>query len=61
AAITAGAAFVLFAELFDTIGIDIRWATVLFGLGALTYARHPEGIDQESVEALRRRLRSQGY
>lgn len=23
--------------------------------------RHPEGIDQESVEALRRRLRSQGY
>jgi branched-subunit amino acid ABC-type transport system permease component len=44
AAVTAGAAFVLMPELFERLSIDVRWATVLFGLGALTYAKHPEGI-----------------
>jgi branched-subunit amino acid ABC-type transport system permease component len=51
AAITAGFAFVLMPELFDAIGVSPEIAIVLFGLGALTYARHPEGI----VEAQTRR------
>jgi branched-chain amino acid transport system permease protein len=51
AAITAGAAFVLVPELFDNIGINPAWATVLFGLGALTYAKHPEGIIEANTAA----------
>lgn len=63
AAITAGAAFVLFPELFDRLSIDPRWATVLFGLGALTYAKHPEGILEANTVGtiqLIERLRSRG-
>jgi branched-subunit amino acid ABC-type transport system permease component len=44
AAITAGFVFVLMPELLGDLGISPGWATVLFGVGALTYARHPEGI-----------------
>lgn len=56
AAVVAAAAFVLMPELFDEIGIDLRWATVLFGLGALTYAKHPEGILEANSAAFARRL-----
>jgi ABC-type branched-subunit amino acid transport system permease subunit len=51
AAITAGFAFVLMRELLVELGISPEVGIVLFGLGALTYARHPEGI----VEAQTRR------
>jgi ABC-type branched-subunit amino acid transport system permease subunit len=43
-AIVAGLAFALLPELLKELGISLEWQYVLFGLGALTYARHPEGI-----------------
>lgn len=56
AAITAGLSFVLFAPLIDLLtpldqSTTQAVAFILFGLGALTYAKHPEGI----VEAQTRR------
>jgi branched-subunit amino acid ABC-type transport system permease component len=49
AAITAGLGFVLFAPLIDLLtpldqSTTQAVAYILFGLGALTYAKHPEGI-----------------
>jgi branched-chain amino acid transport system permease protein len=49
AAITAGLGFVLFAPVLDLITPLDQSTTqavtfILFGLGALTYAKHPEGI-----------------
>ncbi len=57
AAITAGLSFVLFAPLLDQFTPLNQTTTqavafILFGLGALTYAKHPEGI----IEAQTRRL-----
>jgi ABC-type branched-subunit amino acid transport system permease subunit len=43
-AVVAGLALVLVPELLKELGIPLEWQYVLFGLGALTYARHPEGI-----------------
>jgi branched-subunit amino acid ABC-type transport system permease component len=43
-AIVAGFALALMPELLKEIGVPLEWQYVLFGLGALTYARHPEGI-----------------
>jgi len=43
-AITAGFAFILVAEFLSRLGLPAGFQFVLFGLGALTYARHPEGI-----------------
>lgn len=57
AAVIAGGAFVLVPELFDTLSLDPRWATVLFGLGALTYAKHPEGIIEANTAAVARLVR----
>jgi len=56
AAITAGVSFVVFAPLLTEITplsqtTAQALAFILFGLGALTYARHPEGI----IEAQTRR------
>jgi ABC-type branched-subunit amino acid transport system permease subunit len=51
-AIVAGLAFVLLPELLKELGVSLEWQYVLFGLGALTYARHPEGI----LEAQKRQL-----
>jgi hypothetical protein len=49
AAITAGLSFVLFAPLLDQLTPLNQTTTqalafILFGLGALTYAKNPEGI-----------------
>jgi ABC-type branched-subunit amino acid transport system permease subunit len=44
AAITAGFSFMLFPEILDRIGVAQSWTFILFGLGAITYAKHPEGI-----------------
>ncbi|HEY3723471.1 MAG TPA: ABC transporter permease, partial [Acidimicrobiia bacterium] len=43
-AINAGIAFVILPVILsDWFGISQTWAFVLFGLGAIQYARHPEG------------------
>jgi branched-subunit amino acid ABC-type transport system permease component len=56
AAITAGLSFVLFAPLLDQITPLNQTTTqavafILFGLGALTYAKHPEGIIEAQTRA----------
>ena len=51
-AVVAGLALVLFPELLKELGISLEWQYVLFGLGALVYARHPEGI----LEAQKRQV-----
>ncbi len=60
AAITAGLALRVFPELLEKAGVDPVWAFVLFGLGALTFARHPEGIieynTRRSVAFVRRHV-----
>jgi branched-subunit amino acid ABC-type transport system permease component len=51
-AVVAGFALVLFPELLKQVGISLEWQYVLFGLGALAYARHPEGL----LEAQKRQV-----
>lgn len=68
AAVIAGLSFALVPELLERLplvptGWDRGLAFVLFGLGALTYARHPEGVVQAqtaAVTGLVRRLRRPG-
>jgi branched-chain amino acid transport system permease protein len=59
-AINAGLAFALVPELLSLVGIDPAYQFVLFGLGAITYARHPDGVlefqKQQSLAAIERRL-----
>jgi hypothetical protein len=43
---------VLLPELLKELGISLEWQYVLFGLGALAYARHPEGV----LEAQKRQV-----
>jgi len=53
-AVNAGLALVLFPELLDTLGLAAGYQFILFGLGAITYARHPEGIiEAHTVSSLR--------
>lgn len=63
AAITAGLSFVLFAPLLNQF-TPLNQATtqavafILFGLGALTYAKHPEGIiEAQTRRSLERTMR----
>jgi branched-chain amino acid transport system permease protein len=43
-AINAGIAFVLFPYILtEWLGLSASWAFILFGFGAIQYARHPEG------------------
>ena len=51
-AIVAGLALALVPELLKELGLSLEFQYVLFGLGALTYARHPEGI----LEAQKRQV-----
>lgn len=48
AAITAGVSFMVFPKLLELLGLSATTAAsvafILFGLGAITYAKHPEGI-----------------
>lgn len=59
-AINAGLGFALVPELLKAIGIDAGYQFVLFGLAAITYARHPEGVlefqKRKSLAAIERRL-----
>jgi branched-chain amino acid transport system permease protein len=50
-AVVAGLALALVPELLKELGMSLEVQYVLFGLGALTYARHPEGV----LEAQKRR------
>ena len=50
-AVQAGLALALLPQLFQQLGIPLEYQYILFGLGALTYARNPEGI----LEAAKRR------
>jgi branched-chain amino acid transport system permease protein len=60
AAAVGGVSFYLVPELLSRLSSDQSWANgvsfVLFGLGALTYARHPEGVIEAQATALGRRL-----
>jgi branched-chain amino acid transport system permease protein len=59
-AIQAGIGFVIVDEILKRIGINSSWEPILFGLGAITYARHPEGIlefqKRQSLERTQRWL-----
>jgi branched-subunit amino acid ABC-type transport system permease component len=43
-AIQAGLALAFFPEILKAIGISPNYDLILFGLGAITFAKHPEGI-----------------
>jgi branched-chain amino acid transport system permease protein len=43
-ALNAALGFVIFAWLLGALGFRPEFAVVFFGLGAITYARHPEGV-----------------
>jgi ABC-type branched-subunit amino acid transport system permease subunit len=55
AAITAGVSFMVFPRLLELAGIPQSLsqgiAFILFGLGAVTYAKHPEGIVEARTRA----------
>ena len=59
-AINAGLGFALVPEVLKMLGVDAGYQFVLFGLGAITYARHPEGVlefqKRKSLAAIERRL-----
>ncbi|MBK5289483.1 MAG: branched-chain amino acid ABC transporter permease, partial [Acidimicrobiia bacterium] len=59
-AINAGLGFALVPEILKLVGVDAGYQFVLFGLGAITYARHPEGVlefqKRRSLAAIERRL-----
>jgi ABC-type branched-subunit amino acid transport system permease subunit len=43
-AVNAGIAFVILPVILsDWLGVSATWAFILFGFGAIQYARHPEG------------------
>jgi branched-chain amino acid transport system permease protein len=43
-AIEAALALKFFPEILNALGVSQSWQFVLFGLGAVAFARHPEGI-----------------
>jgi branched-subunit amino acid ABC-type transport system permease component len=43
-AIQAGLALAFFPEILKALGISPSYDLILFGLGAITFAKHPEGI-----------------
>lgn len=63
-AINAGMGLVLFPEVLKFFGFSPSWEFVFFGLGAITYARHPEGIlesqKRRSLEFVQRLIDRRG-
>jgi branched-subunit amino acid ABC-type transport system permease component len=59
-AIQAGIAIAFVPEILKALGISPAYQFILFGLGAITFARHPEGIvefnKRRSLEAVQRFL-----
>lgn len=43
-AIVGAAALMFFPELLNALNISASWQPILFGLGAISFAQHPEGI-----------------
>jgi branched-subunit amino acid ABC-type transport system permease component len=58
-AVLAAIAFKFFPELLNGLGVSASWQTVLFGLGAISFARHPEGILEYQKRVLLNR--AQGF
>ncbi len=50
-AINAAIGFVIIQEILKRLGLSASWEPIFFGLGAITYAKNPEGI----LEAQKRR------
>jgi branched-subunit amino acid ABC-type transport system permease component len=59
-AVQAGLAFAFVPEILKALGLSPAYQFILFGLGAITYARHPEGIveynKRRSLDAVQRFL-----
>jgi branched-chain amino acid transport system permease protein len=59
-AVQAGLAIAFVPEILKAIGLSPAYQFILFGLGAITYARHPEGIveynKRRSLDAVQRFL-----
>jgi branched-chain amino acid transport system permease protein len=59
-AIQAGLALAFMPEILKAIGVSPSYQFILFGLGAITYARHPEGIleanKRKSLDFVQRQL-----
>jgi branched-chain amino acid transport system permease protein len=60
-AVNAAFGFALIPPLIlEPLGLNSAWQFVLFGLGAITYARHPEGVlefqKRRSMAAIEKRL-----
>jgi branched-chain amino acid transport system permease protein len=59
-AVQAGLAIAFVPEILKNLGLSPSYQFILFGLGALTFARHPEGIvefnKRRSLEAVQRWL-----
>jgi ABC-type branched-subunit amino acid transport system permease subunit len=47
-AIVAAVALIFFPEVLSGLGLSASWQYILFGLGAIAYARHPEGTFEYS-------------
>ena len=43
-AVNAALGFIVFSWLIEALGFKPEFAIMLFGLGAISYARHPEGV-----------------
>ncbi|MBM3674761.1 MAG: ABC transporter permease [Actinobacteria bacterium] len=43
-AINAGLGFMLMPEVLKWVGLPASWQFVVFGLGAITYAKYPDGV-----------------
>jgi ABC-type branched-subunit amino acid transport system permease subunit len=54
-AVQAGIAFAVLPELLNTLGIPMEYQFILFGLGAITFAKNPDGV----LEAMKRRSLTQ--
>jgi branched-chain amino acid transport system permease protein len=63
-AVQAGLALTLFPELLKTLGISTAWQYIFFGLAAIAYARHPEGLleygKRLQLDAIQRMLDRRG-
>lgn len=55
-AVVAAIALKFFPELLNAIHVSATWQIVLFGLGAIAFARHPEGILEYQNSMLFNRL-----
>lgn len=59
-AIQAGLAFAFMPEILKAIGVSPSYQFILFGLGAIAYAKHPEGIleanKRKSLDFVQRKL-----